>query len=158
MCQALPPPPDDVDAIPPPPSEDLTKREQLAIHSADPSCAACHALMDPLGLAFESYDSIGRFRLEENGKSLDLAGELDPGSGVLFDDSIELSRLLAEGETTQRCFVDTMLEYSVGHALDDGDRCAVDALGQGFIDGDGDVIGLITNIVTAERFVHRAGP
>ena len=45
-------------------------REKLAAHSA-PACAACHRMMDPLGLAFENFDAIGRFRATDAGKPID---------------------------------------------------------------------------------------
>ena len=69
LCQPLPEPPANLNVVPPPPDGKRTMRERLAHHSADPTCAACHALMDPLGLAFEIYDGIGRYRTDGPGQA-----------------------------------------------------------------------------------------
>ena len=97
LCQNLPPPPDDLNVVPPPPDGKNTQRERLAQHSTDPSCAACHALMDPLGLAFEIYDGIGRYRTTDVGKPIDASGTLTGAEpeGAAFRDAIELMKLLA---------------------------------------------------------------
>jgi hypothetical protein len=61
-----PPPPANVNPIPTNPTgPKATLREKLEAHIHDASCAACHAKIDPLGLAFENYDAIGRWRTEE---------------------------------------------------------------------------------------------
>ena len=76
LCQTLPEPPANLNVVPPPPDGQNNMRERLARHSADPTCAACHDLMDPLGLAFEIYDGIGRHRTTDLGKPIDTAGTL----------------------------------------------------------------------------------
>ena len=61
-----PPPPANVDPIPTNPTRPkATLRQKLEAHINDPNCTACHAKIDPLGLAFENYDAIGRWRTEE---------------------------------------------------------------------------------------------
>src|SRR5206468_10442968 len=62
-----PPPPANVDPIEPNPVDapKATLRMKLEAHIHDARCAACHAKIDPLGLAFENYDAIGRWRTEE---------------------------------------------------------------------------------------------
>ena len=57
LCRDVPPPPPGVPPSPiPPPGSMPTAREQLERHRADPGCASCHALFDPMGLAFETFD------------------------------------------------------------------------------------------------------
>ena len=60
-----PPPPDDIPALPENQSEVivLTMRERMAQHRANPACAQCHQVMDPIGLVFENFDAIGRARV-----------------------------------------------------------------------------------------------
>jgi hypothetical protein len=61
-----PPPPANVNPIPTNPTgPKATLREKLEAHVHDANCAACHVKIDPLGLAFENYDAIGRWRTEE---------------------------------------------------------------------------------------------
>ncbi len=76
FCQPLPPPPPTVNNAAPALDPRQTTRERFEAHRADPSCAACHALMDPIGLAFEHFDAAGLWRDTENGKLIDDGGEL----------------------------------------------------------------------------------
>ena len=74
------PPPDPPANIPPLDSESElrgTIREKLEQHRADPNCAACHALMDPIGLAFENFDAIGRWREKDDGQVIDPSGVIN---------------------------------------------------------------------------------
>jgi mono/diheme cytochrome c family protein len=98
-----PPPPANVPALTTP-SKDAPKttvREKLEAHRSDPNCAACHRKIDPLGVAFDNYDAIGRWRTVEtvrDGTGAD--PKLDP-SGELYDgrkfaDAVELRKLLLE--------------------------------------------------------------
>ena len=76
LCQEMPSPPATVDVTPPKPNPLLTTRERFAQHEKDPYCAGCHRLMDPIGLGFESYDAIGRFRTKEGSLNIDASSAL----------------------------------------------------------------------------------
>src|SRR5215475_11875413 len=73
-----PPPPPNVPALED--SHDAaaakTVRERLTQHRANPTCAGCHARIDPLGFALDNYDVIGRWRDQDAGKPVDTAGQL----------------------------------------------------------------------------------
>ena len=76
-CSArqLPPPPPDVPALkekPNPADEELSMRERIAQHRANPACASCHAMMDPLGLSLENFDFVGRWRDRRRGAAFRL--------------------------------------------------------------------------------------
>ena len=91
LCREPPPPPPDVDEFTEHPTEGLTKAEALEIHRQDAACAGCHMLMDPLGLALESFDPTGRFReFDEWGNPVDPSGELPDGQS--FDDIVEIDQ------------------------------------------------------------------
>jgi hypothetical protein len=66
LCDPPNPPPPNVPSLPPP-DPNLTTRDRLAQHRADPNCASCHVLMDPLGFGFENFDGMGAWRDTENG-------------------------------------------------------------------------------------------
>src|SRR5205823_4663193 len=81
----VPPPPPGVDtnlenkpgAVP------VSMRERLAQHRADPSCASCHALIDPLGFTLENFDAIGGWRtIDESGKPVDASGTTASGANI----------------------------------------------------------------------------
>ncbi len=109
LCQPIPPPPADVDftldeafAVLP------TARERLQRHRKETSCAACHHLMDPVGLTLERFDGIGMFRFRENSAAIDASGELD---GVKFAGASGLGQALQSHPRVPGCLVDTVFRY-----------------------------------------------
>lgn len=76
LCTNLPDPPANVNNTPPEPDPNATTRQRFEQHRADPSCAGCHQLLDPIGVGFENYDAIGRYRTSENDLPIDARGEL----------------------------------------------------------------------------------
>ena len=122
-------------APPPPPAPDVmpledqeltgTLREQMKQHRENPSCASCHAGMDPIGFALENFDAVGRWREKDGGSLIDPQGTLPDGSS--FSGAIELQNVLsrARRENFARCFAEKMLTYALGRGLDYYDQCAV---------------------------------
>ncbi len=121
-----PPPPADI-----PPLEqsaaskpDATVREQLAAHVANPTCASCHNRLDPLGLAFENFDAIGRWRTTENGRPVDASGTL-PG-GTAINGAAELKAiLLSRADQFVEALSSKVLTYAVGRGPEPFDRPAI---------------------------------
>jgi len=126
-----PPPPANVSAIEPnpPTSPKATIRQKINAHANDANCAACHAKIDPLGLAWDNYDAIGQWRTRE--KVAAGVGEdplVDP-SGVLpdgrtFSDSIHFKQLLLEDrDKVARAFIEQLCTYALRRVLtvDDAD-------------------------------------
>ena len=123
----VPPPPPDV----PPLKTDtengakLRMREKLLQHRANPSCSACHKLMDPIGFGLENFDWMGRWREKEaDGKPIDATGELP--SGEKFNGPVELRQALLDRKQE---FIGNLagkvLGYALGRSLQDGDSCTV---------------------------------
>ena len=99
-------------------------RDRLTRHRADPACASCHDIIDPIGFAFEEFDPIGRFRTEEGGHPIDSSGHLL--SGDFFNGSGEFRLLmLAEKRSYVRGFVEKLMAYALGRVLCAFDRPAV---------------------------------
>ena len=117
LCKTVPPPPPDVDVNLDDddgmggPVEHQTLREKLEPHRADPACAGCHNLTDPLGLALEHFDTMGRYRETDLGLTIDASGELD---GVPFADGSELAVLLREHPDAPGCLVHKLYTYTAG--------------------------------------------
>ncbi len=150
LCKEIPPPPPGV--VPPPemPGMALTPREQLEQHRADPGCAACHALFDPLGLVFETFDAIGQYRERDpSGKAIDTAGEL---AGVRFKDAKELAGLLRQSEEAERCFVKNLFWYALGHVGSDADRALQDRWHADFKRVGRDLSRLLPDLVASDGF------
>ena len=125
-----PPPPANV-----PPLEATTKgsrslslRQAMEQHRADPTCAGCHARMDPLGFALENYDAIGRWRSKEAGKAIDASGKLP--DGTRFDGPGGLKEILTTVRREE--FVSTVTEklltYALGRGVEYYDQPAIRAI------------------------------
>ena len=107
LCQTLPPPPPQTPPLPPVASPNQTAQEMFASHESVPYCAGCHKLMDPLGLAFEHYDSIGKWREKQGSSEIDASGEVTgtANTNVSFADAISLAKRLADSPDVHRCVV-----------------------------------------------------
>jgi hypothetical protein len=124
-----PPPPPDVPAL-----EEVhdaaaakTVRERLEQHRANPTCASCHARIDPLGFALENYDVMGRWREEESGKPVDNTGQLMDGTVIKGPQELKKA-LLDRKEVFIRNLTGKMLGYALGRGLTIRDSCTVDAI------------------------------
>ncbi len=125
-----PPPPANVDPIEPNPvdSPKATVRMKLEAHKADPNCASCHQKIDPLGIAFDNYDAIGRWREVEkvqNGvgddPKVDASGEL--ADGRAFTGPEEFKALLeADLDAFNATFVKKMATYALRRTMSVDDR------------------------------------
>src|SRR6185503_14889390 len=117
-----PAPPPDVPALAETdPAAPRTMREQLERHRANPSCAACHKLMDPIGFALENFDAVGAWRAaSETGAPLDTADVM--ANGTRIDGVASLRTALAERpEMFVRTFVEKLLVYALGRGLEPED-------------------------------------
>ena len=124
-----PPPPPDVPALEETreANKNLSPREALAKHREDPGCASCHAVMDPLGFAFENFDAVGRWRTADGEFEIDASGEL-PG-GRRFDGARELVEILEDrSDEFVDHFARQLLTYALGRQLEWYDRCSVDGI------------------------------
>jgi len=102
----------------------LSMRERVAQHRANPACASCHSVMDPVGFALENYDAVGRWRTAEGGTPVDASGSLP--SGASFDGAAELQRaLLSRPELFVSTLVEKLLTYALGRGLEYYDAPAV---------------------------------
>ena len=134
-----------------------TERERLARHRADPSCASCHDLIDPLGFAFENYDAIGMYRTQDQGKPVDATGTVEfPRSGkVTFTNAVDLVKQLPKVVEVQECMATQWLRYMLRRNEFSGDgpslKLAQDALGK----SSGDLREMLLALVTSKAFTHR---
>jgi Protein of unknown function (DUF1588)/Protein of unknown function (DUF1592)/Protein of unknown function (DUF1585) len=127
-----PPPPANVPAIEPNPPKGpkATLRDKIEAHRNDANCAACHAKIDPLGLAWDNYDAIGQWRTREKvpegvGEDplINPAGEMPDGRP--FKDANEFKRLLLEDrDNVARAFIEHLCTYGLRRVLtfDDQDQ------------------------------------
>src|SRR5690606_19283830 len=117
LCAIVPAPPNDVKLDLEGLGEGLSQRERLELHRSEPSCAGCHAMMDPLGVVFESFDAVGRSRTtDEEGRpvatSSDISLTRDADGPVA--NAAELGQRLAQSEQARACYVLQNFRFSHG--------------------------------------------
>ncbi len=101
-----------------------TLRERLAEHRANPVCATCHDVMDPIGLGLENFDAVGQWRTKEPGGVIDAHGQLADGTPI--SGAAELREALtAEPEPFARVFTSKLLTYALGRGLEAHDMPTV---------------------------------
>jgi hypothetical protein len=99
-------------------------RERMAQHRADPACSGCHKLMDPVGFSLENYDAVGRWRVAEEGKPIDVSGSLPDGSK--FEGVAGLQQaLLSRPEIFVTTFSEKLLTYGLGRGVEYYDAPAI---------------------------------
>lgn len=119
-----PPPPPDIPSLDGVISEELPMRERLAQHRADPACATCHSLMDPIGFALENFDAVGRWRETEEGTPIDVTGGLPDGSTFLGIDGLEQG-LLQRPDIFAATLSEKLLTFALGRGVGHYDAPAV---------------------------------
>ena len=132
----------------------LTARQRLERHRQNPTCAACHALTDPLGLALEHFDALGGYRADEEGLAIDTNGDLD---GVAFQDARSLGARLAERPEAMGCLVRQLFRFGAGHVDTAGEAPAMTALAAGFAASGYRIKDALRQVVLSAAF-RRASP
>jgi hypothetical protein len=156
LCEHVQPPPAGLDIQVPEVDPNATTRERFRQHQDEPSCAGCHALMDPIGLGFENFDGAGRYRQTENGLTIDSSGEIF-GTDVAgkFSGPAELGQKLAESTQAQRCMVLNWYRYANARAEAPTDACSVDAVALRFSESGYDVKELLVALTQTDAFLYR---
>ncbi|RMG06624.1 MAG: DUF1592 domain-containing protein [Planctomycetota bacterium] len=115
----------------PPGAASRSVRELLAAHRRNPDCAACHARMDPIGLALEGFDAIGRQRNREAGRPIDRSGELPGGRRFVGAAGLRDDILAHRREDFVRCVAAKLFVYALGRGLRPADEVPLRALVRG---------------------------
>lgn len=150
LCESIPAPPANVVPVLAEPDPNApTMRDRLRVHATDPSCAICHNQMDPLGLALEHFDAVGRYRERDDGHVLDTRGELD---GEPFDGAVELSELLRDDPRTAECVVRQAFRYALGHIEQSGEEPQITQLAEAFEHSGHDLQALFRSLSKSDAF------
>jgi hypothetical protein len=129
----------------------ISMRAQLEQHRANPTCASCHARMDPLGFALEHFDAIGRWREKDGSAAIDTSGLLPDGRS--FTGYTDLVAILKEQPRDfMECLTEKMLIYGLGRGLERGDRGTVKAIADNVARADYRFSSLILEIVRSAPF------
>ena len=150
----VPSPPPDVPELKRGKKETKSLREQLAQHRENPTCAACHNLMDPLGFALENFDVLSRWREKDGDAKIDASASLP--SGETFTGPAELRQVLMQRKSEfTRQATRKMLGYALGRSLEDADDCTIEKVTSEVAGSDYRVRALVHAIVQSKPFRFR---
>ncbi len=159
LCQKVPDPPGNVnfnlvqDTNNP---NYKTARQRLEAHRTAATCAGCHKIMDPVGLAMENFDTIGGFRTTENGAPIDASGELD---GVKFSDVAGLGKAVHDNPAATACIVNRVYEFGAGHAPNKSESGWVsDTVAKNFVASGYKFTDLLRDVATSDVFYRASAP
>jgi len=133
----------------------LSMREQMQEHRTDPTCAACHARMDPIGFALENYDAVGRWRATDAEATIDASGRLPDGTE--FDGPAGLSRLLLTKyrDDFVRTATEKLLTYALGRGVEYYDAPTIRSIGRDAAGDNYRISSLILAVVRSAPFQMR---
>jgi hypothetical protein len=128
-----------------------TVREQMAAHRDSPSCSGCHNMIDPIGLALEHFDAIGRYRASyENDLAIDATGVMP--SGEMVDGLASMAAALTADPQFMSCAATKFGTYALGEMFAEANRDQVVAQ---WLAGTPTLRNLIKGIVSHEAFRSR---
>jgi hypothetical protein len=151
-----PPPPENVPPLDEAPGKARTMRERMEEHRRNPACAGCHKLMDPIGIALENFDGIGRWRTTDAGAAIDPAAQLADGSAVAGPADLRAA-ILRRPEMFARNMTGMLLTYALGHGLEHHDMPYIRAILKEAARTDYRFSSLVLGIVKSAPFQMRSG-
>jgi Protein of unknown function (DUF1585)/Protein of unknown function (DUF1588) len=128
-----------------------TMRQQMEAHRANPACAGCHKMMDPIGFALENFDGIGKWRTKDAGQKVNASGQLTDGTKI--DGVVDLrNALLRYSPQFARVVTEKLLTYALGRGVEYQDMPVVRAIVRDAARKDYRFSALIEGIVNSEPF------
>jgi hypothetical protein len=104
-----------------------TLRQRLEAHRANPVCASCHKIMDPMGFALENFDLVGTWRERDGDAPIDSSGQLADGTPIHGPDDLRRA-LLSRSDAVMTTATSKLLTYALGRPVDFADMPAVRAI------------------------------
>jgi hypothetical protein len=129
-------------------------RQRLELHRGSPACAACHRLIDPIGLALENFDHTGKWRDLDGKAPIDATGQLADGTKVNGPDAVRRA-LLARSDVFVTVVAEKLLTYAVGRPMRPEDMPAVRAIVRGAAPGRYRFSSMILEVVKTPQFQMR---
>jgi hypothetical protein len=154
FCQPIPAAPPNVQGLDPvPPNE--TVRQALLGETANATCTACHAIIDPPGLVFEGFDAAGRARTTDNGLPIDTSAgimQLSHGVEVVVSGPVDLASRMSTDSGVQGCFAQKWLSFALGRDVGPADQPSLKTIQAKFA-ASGNLQALIVDVLTSDTFL-----
>jgi hypothetical protein len=156
LCTPPPPPPQNANIVAPDVVPGVSTRERFRQHIADPSCAGCHQMMDPIGLGFENFDAVGAWRTTDEGFPVTPDGHLY-GSDVEgpFLGAEDLASRLARSAHVTDCMGTQAFRFLAARHEADADTCSIFRANAAAREAKGDVKALVVGLVASDAFRYR---
>ncbi len=157
MCNTLPLPPNDLVIEPPQLDPNKTTKEQFEEIGANPACAGCHTLMNPIGFVFEHYDGIGLWRDQQSGKNIDATGEVVQTDDIDgdYDGAVELASALAGSTQVRECVSSQWFRFAYNRTVTTEDSCSVEQLNDVFRASGFNIKALLVALTQTNAFLYR---
>jgi hypothetical protein len=156
LCLNVPREPPGSPAVEPDPR--YTNRELINRQVSSSNCASCHRYFDPVGFAYEGFDSVGRVRSTDAGKPIDSSGDVVLGPRqVQFAGPVELAHILTAAPEAAECMTRKWLEYMLGRGLTSDDMLSWGAITARFEDSNLDLRTAIAAATSSASFLRPGG-
>jgi len=129
-------------------------RQLLEEHRANPSCAVCHAPMDPLGFALETFDAIGQLRTRDGGVNIDASARLPDGSQFTGPAGLRAA-LLQHPDRFVETVTEKLFAYALGRGVQFYDRPIIRTIARGAATSGSHWSAIVTGIVNSPSFRMR---
>ncbi len=157
FCSRPPPPPNEFED-PPETYEGQPARERAEDRMSHQQCGACHQQIDPLGLAFNEFDSMGRWsETDVHGNPVDDQGAIygTASTDQEVQGPVELARALAESDEVRQCVVRQWFRLAFARTMSREDACSLQKLEEALEASDDDIRELLVTITTSDAFRYR---
>ena len=142
-----------------PDDKKMTLRERMHV-TREEQCYKCHSKMNPLGLPFEQYDHLGRFRFNELEKPVDTTSRIVNTGVAGIDGAIEtpfeLIERLAASKHCEQVFVRYVFRFFLGRNETLGDAKTLQEAHKAYVDSDGSMKALVVSLLSSDSFLYRA--
>jgi hypothetical protein len=158
---APPPPPPNVPSLDPHGKDgNLSARQAMELHRANPACASCHSRMDPIGFSLENFDGVGAWRDKDkdNGTAIDPSGKLPDGTAFTGPAGLKKLLLTQYRDDFVSTFTQKLLTYALGRGVEPSDLPAVRAIVREAARQNDTIPALIDAIVRSPQFQMRRNP
>jgi hypothetical protein len=134
-----------------------TMRQLMEAHRANPACAGCHKMMDPIGFALENFDGIGKWRTKDAGQNVDASSQLTDGTKIVGVVDLR-NALLRYSPQFARVVTEKLLTYALGRGVEYQDMPVVRAIVRDAARNNYRFSTLIEGIVNSEPFQMNRKP
>ena len=154
LCFSIPPPPAEVPALPAL-GNGTTERQLLEQHVSNASCASCHNLIDPIGLALQKFDFVGQSRTtDSSGAQIDTAVTMSDGTAI--NGSVQLAGYIAQSAKYPPCAASQLTTYALGRVLSTSDHLYVNQIVSAWANQGYGMRDLVHQIVSSNLFTLRS--